>query len=172
MKLAAAVLLPLVLAAATAAGMPPILPAQTAQTEREKELEERIKALEKKIEGEGGTKDLSSPDGLTAALPGAEVRFESLAAVGMYNNAPSIVIWEFAEDGVLKGRTLNSAGNATDTIGAKAQQDVGRWRVAGRQVCVKWRKWSGGDERCYDFLDSGTNRYLVGHGAKYRVTGL
>lgn len=161
-----------VLAVLVLAGVPAQAdgPRETAQTEREKELEKRLKSLEKKIEGEGGQGAARS---LSDRLVGAEVRFEEKAEPGMFADSPSIVIWEFGHNGSIAGSMIvNRSINAHRAPKSRKPNDTGTWRAEGNTVCIRWASWDDGAERCYGVQKSGRNHYLVGHGAKYRVTGL
>ena len=130
-----------------------------AQTERERELEARVKTLEKKLETKEEPKLPKTEEEIRAVLLHSEIRHDSSAAAG-------ITVWTFGEKGVLAGRTVDTAG--IDLTG-DGLADTGAWRVDKQQVCVVWSDWYEGDERCYSFQKMGRNFFLARTGESYKV---
>ena len=56
-------------------------------------------------------------------------------------------LWKFSVDGSLSGYLFTSAYTARQQ--PENPLDTGKWRVKKNRLCVQWRDWDNGEERCY-----------------------
>ncbi len=56
----------------------------------------------------------------------------------------------YYEAKVLGGYTLMIAARADGRLDGSAfgRQDKGRWSIVGDRVCIAWRRWTSGEDKC------------------------
>jgi hypothetical protein len=59
----------------------------------------------------------------------------------------SNALWKFSANGSLSGYLFTSAYTAQQR--PENALDSGKWWVSQNRVCLQWRTWDGGQERCY-----------------------
>lgn len=101
-----------------------------------------------------------TPVALKSTFAGKEAHLKRIPPTEVYGGRGSDVVIRFSRDGKLSG--------AFSGLGYDVS-DIGRWSVEGRKLCTQWRKWDGGEKRCYTifgirdaFAASGSDGLLGG----------
>jgi len=63
----------------------------------------------------------------------------------------------YYEAKVFGGYTLKIAARADGRLDGSAfgRQDKGRWSIVGDRVCIAWRRWTSGEDKCGRIVQNG-----------------